>query len=287
MAYEELIIGPVIGPQGPKGDAGPAGPQGPKGDIGATGPQGPKGDAGPAGIQGIQGERGPQGIQGPIGPKGDTGPAGPQGPQGPQGEPGLPADMTLINGHINNKSNPHAVTVGQLSSGLVAGNIAKYDGTVLVPAVAGTDYETNSTLLSELLTAGDLLKYDGSKLSKAIAGVDYGGIAGSNSNSLWVKYADGTMILAMNYTATASISVAAGQVFRGNAGIPPDFPVAFAAPPKTQITLYDAFGMWLGGTEKMPSTTNVTDKSLLSLFSWQTVASTPITVSIHAFGRWK
>lgn len=144
MAYEELIIGPVIGPQGPKGDAGPAGPQGPKGDIGATGPQGPKGDAGPAGIQGIQGERGPQGIQGPTGPKGDTGPAGPQGPQGPQGEPGLPADMTLINGHINNKSNPHAVTIGQLSSGLAAGNMVKYNGSKLVPAVEGIDYTSPS-----------------------------------------------------------------------------------------------------------------------------------------------
>lgn len=173
MAYEELIIGPVIGPQGPKGDTGPAGPQGPKGDIGATGPQGPKGDAGPAGIQGIQGERGPQGIQGPIGPKGDTGPAGPQGPQGPQGEPGLPADMTLINGHINNKSNPHAVTVGQLSSGLTTGNIVKYNGSVLVPAIAGTDYETRGTLLSEPLASGDLLKYDGEKLVKAVKKVDY------------------------------------------------------------------------------------------------------------------
>lgn len=172
MAYEELIIGPVIGPQGPKGDAGPAGPQGPKGDIGATGPQGPKGDTGPAGPQGIQGERGPQGIQGPTGPKGDTGPAGPQGPQGPQGEPGLPADMTLINGHINNKSNPHTVTVGQLSSGLSTGDIAKYNGTVLTAALAGTDYQTMDTLTQGLQT-GDLLKFDGEKLVKAVAGTDY------------------------------------------------------------------------------------------------------------------
>lgn len=141
MAYEELVIGNVIGPQGPKGDTGPSGPQGPKGDIGAIGPQGPKGDAGPAGPQGIQGERGLQGIQGPIGPKGDTGPAGPQGPQGPQGEPGLPADMTLINGHINNTSNPHNVTIGQLSSGLNTGDLLKYDGTKLAKAAAGTDYD--------------------------------------------------------------------------------------------------------------------------------------------------
>lgn len=55
---------PSTGPQGPKGEVGPAGIQGPKGDIGSAGPQGPKGDIGSAG---------------PQGPKGDTGPQGPQG----------------------------------------------------------------------------------------------------------------------------------------------------------------------------------------------------------------
>jgi Collagen triple helix repeat (20 copies) len=45
----------VVGPQGPKGDTGPAGPAGPKGDkgdTGATGPQGPKGNTGATGPQG-------------------------------------------------------------------------------------------------------------------------------------------------------------------------------------------------------------------------------------------
>ena len=37
---QELDLGSVIGPQGPKGETGP---QGPKGETGATGPQGPKG----------------------------------------------------------------------------------------------------------------------------------------------------------------------------------------------------------------------------------------------------
>ena len=35
-------VGPVQGPQGPKGDTGATGSQGPKGDTGATGSQGPK-----------------------------------------------------------------------------------------------------------------------------------------------------------------------------------------------------------------------------------------------------
>ena len=37
---QELDLGSVIGPQGPKGETGL---QGPKGETGATGPQGPKG----------------------------------------------------------------------------------------------------------------------------------------------------------------------------------------------------------------------------------------------------
>lgn len=37
---QELDLGSVIGPQGPKGETGP---QGPKGETGATGPQGADG----------------------------------------------------------------------------------------------------------------------------------------------------------------------------------------------------------------------------------------------------
>ena len=57
-------VGPV-GPQGAKGDPGPAGPVGPqglKGDPGVAGPQGAKGDPGPVGPAGAQGPQGPAGI---------------------------------------------------------------------------------------------------------------------------------------------------------------------------------------------------------------------------------
>lgn len=89
---QEIDLGNVMGPQGPKGDTGATGPQGPRGETGAQGPQGEKGETGPRGPQGIQGETGPQGPKGatgetgPQGPKGDTGPEGPQGPQGPTGK---------------------------------------------------------------------------------------------------------------------------------------------------------------------------------------------------------
>ena len=50
-----------------------------------TGPQGPKGDTGPAGAAGPKGDKGDPGPAGPAGPKGDSGPSGPQGPSGPPG----------------------------------------------------------------------------------------------------------------------------------------------------------------------------------------------------------
>ena len=90
----------ATGPAGPKGDAGAAGatgPAGPKGDAGtagATGPAGPKGDVGTAGADGAAGPQGPAGVAGPAGSKGDAGAAGadgaagPQGPAGPKGDAG-------------------------------------------------------------------------------------------------------------------------------------------------------------------------------------------------------
>lgn len=87
----EIILGKVVGPQGPKGDIGETGPQGiqgPKGDTGPAGPAGAKGDTGERGPQGIQGLQGEVGPAGPTGPKGDTGPQGPQGIQGVKGDVG-------------------------------------------------------------------------------------------------------------------------------------------------------------------------------------------------------
>jgi len=131
---QELDLGSVIGPQGPKGETGP---QGPKGATGATGPQGPKGETGPQGPKGedgksvnIKGSYETTGelpedaepgdgyiidgnlyvwdgstwnnvgkIQGPQGPKGETGSQGQKGETGatgPQGPAGSDANVQSI-----------------------------------------------------------------------------------------------------------------------------------------------------------------------------------------------
>ena len=61
------------GPQGSRGDVGPAGPQGPKGDQGMTGPAGPQGPRGDTGAMGPAGPAGPEGPQGLNGSKGVSG----------------------------------------------------------------------------------------------------------------------------------------------------------------------------------------------------------------------
>ena len=75
-------IGPIVGPEGPRGlqgvqgEKGDQGLPGAKGDTGAQGPKGDTGDQGSAGAkgdQGIQGNTGTQGLIGPTGPKGDKG----------------------------------------------------------------------------------------------------------------------------------------------------------------------------------------------------------------------
>jgi hypothetical protein len=79
------------GPQGSKGEQGPAGPQGAKGEQGPAGPPGPsgsKGEQGSPGPQGAKGEQGPPGPQGSVGPKGEQGSAGPSGQAGPPGPAG-------------------------------------------------------------------------------------------------------------------------------------------------------------------------------------------------------
>ncbi|RIK36815.1 MAG: hypothetical protein DCC55_26145 [Chloroflexi bacterium] len=95
-ATEQTLIWNQIGPAGPQGEkgdtgpAGPAGPQGEKGNTGPAGPVGPKGDTGAAGPAGPKGEQGDPGPTGPMGPPGLPGPQGLPGPMGPAGAPGTP-----------------------------------------------------------------------------------------------------------------------------------------------------------------------------------------------------
>jgi len=66
------------------------GPQGPRGETGPAGASGSQGAPGPAGAQGLQGEPGPTGAQGPQGEQGLP------GEQGPPGEPGPGGGMSIV-----------------------------------------------------------------------------------------------------------------------------------------------------------------------------------------------
>lgn len=59
-----ILVGKVVGPQGPPGERGP---------------QGAKGEVGPQGVQGPQGQEGAQGVPGERGEKGDRGEKGENG----------------------------------------------------------------------------------------------------------------------------------------------------------------------------------------------------------------
>lgn len=114
-----VSVGALQGPAGPQGPQGEQGIQGPKGDTGAQGPQGEQG------VQGIQGEQGATGPEGPQGPAGVAGADGKSAYQtavegGYSGtETAFNAALVDVPGHIENKSNPHAVTKTQVGLGNV------------------------------------------------------------------------------------------------------------------------------------------------------------------------
>ena len=86
-------IGPIVGPQGDKGDPGDQGAkgdQGVPGNDGAPGAAGAKGDTGETGPQGDPGLPGSNGAKGDQGEPGELGPQGEQGVPGQQGEQGVP-----------------------------------------------------------------------------------------------------------------------------------------------------------------------------------------------------
>lgn len=131
----QIIIGKVVGPQGPQGETGPQGPQGEpgaQGPQGETGPQGPQGEPGPQGPQGETGPQGPQGEPGPQGPQGETGPQGPQGETGPQGPA---ADTSLL---ITKSEKGAANGVATLDG---SGKLAQMPTASDIGAVSQTVYE--------------------------------------------------------------------------------------------------------------------------------------------------
>lgn len=86
----------IVGPSGPRGDAGIPGLQGPRGDIGLQGVQGPQGPQGAPGVQGASGPQGPagrDGLDGLDGLAGADGLPGKDGAQGPAGTDGREIEL--------------------------------------------------------------------------------------------------------------------------------------------------------------------------------------------------
>jgi len=94
-------IGPIVGPQGDKGDPGDQGAKGDQGEPGndgapgAAGAKGDTGETGPQGDPGLPGETGQRGEQGLPGEPGQQGEQGVPGEQGEQGIPGEKGDQGL------------------------------------------------------------------------------------------------------------------------------------------------------------------------------------------------
>lgn len=141
----EIILGKVVGPQGPKGDKGEQGIQGPKGD------------------QGIQGEQGPEGIQGLKGE---------QGEQGPQGEPSMVNGKNPVNGNIT-------LTAADILNG--ATSVAEQINSLDAYAIASGTNTYTATVEGYTLVEGKSVKI---KFTNANTGVSTLNINGLGAKSI-------------------------------------------------------------------------------------------------------
>ncbi len=103
---------------------------------------------------------------------------------------------------------------------------------------------------------------------------------GSNSNGMWVKYPDGTMICYAEYTATISSSYG-GTYYAGGW----HFPLAFIEIP---VVLFSAKTYPYGLVALDDFSTSVTGNfTIQSVSTTPTLNSSTITFSMCAIGRWK
>lgn len=111
--------------------------------------------------------------------------------------------------------------------------------------------------------------------------------SGSNENGDWIKYSNGDMIVSQKYTDSKKVYVSMGSLKRVGLKAPPDFPISFKEPPTVQITLHNAWLVWLLGIENTPSVTNATNDNFIPIASAEERTATDVEIHILAKGKWK
>ena len=141
----------------------------------------------------------------------------------------------------------------------------------------------------DTLPIGAIVEYDGDTIPNGYEKV--GEMSGSNSNGSWIKFADGTMIVTQQKVANANIVVADGNIFRGNLGSLPDFPVEFKEPPIVSLSLTNAFKTIMAGQEGQATKNRAFDNNgtaqIIGVYSATNRTVENVIINLTAIGRWK
>jgi len=115
--------------------------------------------------------------------------------------------------------------------------------------------------------------------------------SGKNEKGSWTKFANGTMIVTQKIVASANIVVADGNLFRGNLGSLPDFPIEFSEPPIINLTLTNAFKILIAGQEGSSTTKRAFDcdgiPAIIGIHSATNRTIENVIVNVIAIGNWK
>ena len=122
-----------------------------------------------------------------------------------------------------------------------------------------------------------------------------GVISVSDDNGTAIKFPDGTMIATQKYDIDMAATTYAylGDYITEHylSSNPPDFPVAFIAPPSCTYSLEGSYTFWIGNnTRAGGSPTTTTHSARLSLLrpkDTTLVNNTITTITVTAVGRWK
>lgn len=118
--------------------------------------------------------------------------------------------------------------------------------------------------------------------------------SGSNSNGNWIKFTNGIMIITQAKTVeNVTAIVADGNLFRGNLGTMPDFPIPFVNIPEVTYTLTNAFKLLMSGQEGKPTKVRAFEynnaPALIGFHSATSFGTTVknIKINVIAIGKWK